>query len=67
VLAGTALGLAAGIGAVALPGPMGLGSEPSTRTPQTTALTIGLYLLGGVVAGATFALMSRNKRSDEPT
>jgi hypothetical protein len=61
LLAGTALGLAAGVGAVALPGPIGLGTEPSTRTPQTTAMTIGLYLLGGVVAGLTYSLMSKRR------
>ena len=31
---GLLLGLAAGVGGVALPGPMGLGEAPSGRTPK---------------------------------
>lgn len=49
---GTTLGLAAGIGGVVLPGPLGLGEEPSGRTTQTKVLTVGLYLIGGLVAAA---------------
>src|SRR5579871_2455117 len=41
---GALLGLAAGVGAVALPGPMGLGAAPSNRTTATQAMTVGLYL-----------------------
>jgi hypothetical protein len=52
LLRGSVLGLAAGIGGVALPGPLGLGSEPSSRTPQTSAMTVAWYLLGGLAAGA---------------
>jgi hypothetical protein len=48
---GSILGTAAGIGGVVLPGPMGLGAAPSNRTRQTQALTVGYYLLGGIVAG----------------
>ena len=51
VAVGAALGLAAGLGAVLLPGPMGLGEEPSTRTPGTTAMTVAWYFAGGLVAG----------------
>ena len=51
LITGAALGLAAGIGAVMLPGPMGLGEEPSTRTPGTTAMTVAWYFAGGIVAG----------------
>jgi hypothetical protein len=54
VLAGAGLGLLAGVGAVTLPGPMGLGEAPTTRTPATVAMTIGWYLFGGLVAGAVF-------------
>jgi hypothetical protein len=48
---GLLFGLAAGIGGVALPGPLGLGTAPSGRTPQTKAMTVAWYTLGGVVAG----------------
>lgn len=48
---GAALGLAAGIGAVALPGAMGLGDEPSRRSAATMAMTVGWYTMGGIAAG----------------
>lgn len=54
---GTALGLAAGIGAVALPGPMGLDEEPTNRTPATKAMTVGWYVLGGLAATAVYRLL----------
>jgi len=48
---GLLLGLAAGIGGVVLPGPMGLGEAPSGRTPQTKLMTVTWYTVGGLVAG----------------
>lgn len=54
VLTGAALGLAAGIGAVALPGPMGLGTAPTKRTEATVAMTIGWYLVGGLVTAGAY-------------
>ena len=59
---GALLGLAAGIGGVMLPGPMGLGNEPSARTPATKAMTIGWYLAGGIAAAAAFQWISRRSR-----
>lgn len=62
-LNGSLLGASAGAGAVLLPGPMGLGSDPSNRTNSTRAMTVGLYLLGGLVAaGVGSALTCGNKR-----
>ncbi|WP_051360146.1 hypothetical protein [Adhaeribacter aquaticus] len=61
---GAALGLAAGVGGVALPGPMGLGTEPSGRTPQTKAMTVALYFLGGLAA-ATLSRVLFEKPSVE--
>lgn len=49
---GLGLGLAAGIGGVLLPGPLGLGEAPSNRTPQTKLMTVAWYTVGGLVAGA---------------
>ena len=54
VTRGAALGLVAGLGAVLLPGPLGLGTGPSRRTPQTAAMTVAWYTLGGVVAGLVY-------------
>jgi hypothetical protein len=59
LLRGTLLGLAAGIGAVALPEPLGLGSAPSARTTETKAMTIGWYLAGGIAAALTYRLLSK--------
>ncbi|GGG46052.1 hypothetical protein [Hymenobacter glacieicola] len=58
---GVALGLAAGVGGVVLPGPLGLGDGPSNRTPQTKAMTVAWYLLGGLVAAGTSAWWSQAK------
>ncbi|GAB3300532.1 hypothetical protein [Hymenobacter tenuis] len=56
---GAALGLAAGVGGVVLPGPLGLGDGPSNRTTQTKAMTVAWYLLGGLVAASVSQLWSR--------
>ena len=62
VLAGTALGLAAGAGAVGLPGPMGLGTAPTSRTPATAAMTVGWYLIGGLATAGAYLLLKRKVR-----
>lgn len=56
---GAILGLAAGVGAVLLPGPLGLGKAPSNRTVATKLMTIGWYLAGGLAAGLTYRLLKR--------
>ena len=59
---GAALGAAAGLGAVYLPGPLGLGEAPSNRTTQTQLMTVGYYLMGGLVAAALgYALSSSDE------
>lgn len=62
LLLGTALGLAAGVGAVVLPAQVGLGDAPSGRTNETKAMTVGWYLAGGVVAGLVFQALGKKKR-----
>jgi hypothetical protein len=65
-LRGTLLGLGAGIGAVVLPQPLGLGSGPSARTASTQAMTVGWYLAGGLAAAAAFQLLDGgNRRSSQ--
>jgi hypothetical protein len=54
VYIGAGLGLAAGLGAVVLPGPLALGSAPSSRTTATQAMTVALYTTGGLVAGSLY-------------
>lgn len=58
---GALLGLAAGIGGLVLPGPLGLGEAPTNRSPLTQALTVGYYLAGGLVATAVTRALSHNK------
>jgi len=60
-LRGSLLGLAAGVGGVVLPGPLGLGTAPSNRTTKTKVMTIAWYLLGGLAAAAV-AKTLRGKR-----
>ncbi|MFD2248526.1 hypothetical protein [Pontibacter ruber] len=61
-LRGGLLGAGAGAGAILLSGPLGLGTEPSGRTPQTKAMAFGLYLLGGLVAAAVGSALASNKK-----
>jgi hypothetical protein len=44
-----AMGLAAGIGAVTLPEPMGLNPKPVAKTGRIKAMTVGYYLFGALV------------------
>lgn len=59
---GLALGALAGVGGVLLPGPLGLGEGPSNRTPQTQAMTVAWYTVGGLVAGAVAQVLRNRKR-----
>jgi len=59
---GALLGLAAGVGGVVLPGPLGLGEAPSGRTPQTKLMTVAWYLVGGLVAGGTSRLWRQARK-----
>ena len=61
VVTGAALGAAAGVGAVLLPPPMGLGDEEVNRTPATQVLTIALYLAGGIVSGLAYGTLTRRR------
>lgn len=58
---GAALGVAAGVGGVVLPGPLGLGDGPSNRTPQTKLMTVAWYTLGGLVAAGVSRWWGRNR------
>lgn len=61
VTRGALLGLAAGIGGVLLPGPLGLGESPSNRSKATQAMTIGWYVFGGVAAGLAYRLLASDR------
>lgn len=53
------MGLSAGIGAVTLPKPMGLDSQPVAKNDTVKVLTVGYYLLGAVVTGLVLNLMRK--------
>lgn len=63
---GGALGLAAGLGAVVLPRPLGLGRQPGERAPLTPVLTAGWYLAGGLAAAATFRRLTGERTAGRP-
>lgn len=48
---GVSLGLSAGIGAATLPAVLGLSKGATKRTRRTAALTVGMFVLGGLAAG----------------
>ena len=55
------LGLAAGLGAVYLPEPLGLGDPPHSESRRNRVLTVALYVGGALVAAA-----AASRRSGDP-
>lgn len=60
---GAVMGAAAGVGALALPGPLGLGSSAVNRTPQTQVMAAGMYFAAGLLAALVYRTITK---SDEP-
>lgn len=58
---GAVLGTLAGVGAVTLAEPLGLGDEPVRRTATTASLTVAWYVVGGLVAAGIFGWLNRPK------
>ena len=56
------LGLAAGVGAVVLPEPLGLSSKHTNKTISTKLMTIGLYVAGALVTTGVMKLLERRSR-----
>ncbi|HEY0091432.1 MAG TPA: hypothetical protein VGB43_03005 [Flavobacterium sp.] len=54
----TALGLAAGVSAVALPKPLGLNSDPVARSTKAATLTVTYYLAGALMTASILSLIS---------
>lgn len=65
VTKGALLGLAAGLGAVLLPKPMGLPSSHSSRSVPTIAMTLGLYVAGGIVAALVMKALDKKKKQKQ--
>ena len=59
VARGLALGLLAGVGALLLPRPMGLGDPPHAHNPATQAMTVAWYVIGGITAAVVMRAMRR--------
>lgn len=55
---GVLLGLAAGLGGIFLPEKLGLGEAPTNRTTTTQWMTVGYYVLGGIVAAKVSRALS---------
>jgi len=62
VARGALVGIAAGIGALQLTKPMGLEDTPVTRTPKTKWMTVGYYLVGGLVAAFVIKGLRKSQR-----
>jgi hypothetical protein len=58
---GALLGLAAGLGAVYLPEPLGLGRQPAKNSTEANLLTLAWYLLGGLAAGAAYQALAASE------
>ena len=63
---GALLGLTAGLGAVYLPNKLGLNEQHSNLTNKTKLMTVGLYVIGGLVAAATASLLQSKKKNKMP-
>ena len=61
------LGLAAGIGAVTLPGPLGLEERHSNRTLSTQLMTVGLYVAGALATAAVMKLLEKRRERRKTT
>jgi hypothetical protein len=61
LLRGAMLGAAAGIGALTLTKPLGLDDTPVNKNCKAQTMTVGWYLLGGVVAALTIDALKRSK------
>ena len=59
LLRGIVYGAVAGIGALTLTKPMGLDGQPVNKTAKTKIMTIGWYVLGGVVTVFAHKLINR--------
>ena len=61
---GTALGIAAGVGALVLPQKLGLGDPPKSELLSNQVMTVAWYVLGGLAAAWTAKCLAE-KRADQ--
>jgi hypothetical protein len=60
----TLLGLGAGLGAIFLPGPMGLDASATNKTLRTRVMTVAFYMIAGYVAAATISAIENKKQKN---
>jgi len=63
-LRGILLGVTAGIGAVTLPKQLGLEEKHTNKNPENALLTIGWYVLGGLVAAAVISALDKSPKPE---
>lgn len=56
---GVLLGLAAGVGSVMLPEPLGLGDDTTGDSREKQFLSAGMYIAGGLVAGLVYRALAK--------
>ncbi len=59
------LGLAAGIGALVLPRPLGLPERHSNKTTSTKIMTVGLYVTGAIITSTVIKLLAKKKKKPQ--
>jgi hypothetical protein len=62
LITGSLLGIGAGTGVVSLPSSMGLGSDLSSKNVKQAALSLGVYLSGGLTAAGVYKLFQKYSR-----
>ncbi len=63
LLRGVVYGTVAGVGALTLTKPLGLDDRPVNRSTKTKLMTVGLYVLGGVVTVFAHKLINSSHRA----
>lgn len=62
---GALLGLVAGLASALLPKPFDLKRKPTNRTPATQLMSVGLYVVGGLVAAAVAQAVENAQTNNE--
>lgn len=61
LIRGLVLGAGAGIGALVLPKKLNLNAKYVKRTTRTALITVGIYVLGGLVAASVSSLIDKKR------
>ncbi len=61
---GLILGITGGFGSVIAPKQLGLKSKPTNKTHKTQIMTVGYYLVGGLIAAAVAKLIDKSSKHE---